>query len=286
MRTLALGIGAASVLAVFACNALNGADALSTDPSASDEPALTGPGTSGSSGTSGTSGTTGHDHPTTPEGGSSSGSSGGAPDAGDASIDATGPTFTDDFQRANGAVGNGWFEKTPGRLELVNGAVRQNAKGLYKNLFVARPTSENLRDVLVQVTVSFPTASADPGVFARIQSGSEVQDRFFAYSLYADGANDLFISRDDGTSFTDMGSSVISPPLVPGQLYRLSLQATGDNPVRLVGSVAKTDGTVLATITANDASSSRIAAAGAVGFGSSVSQNGTWDDFRRVTLLP
>lgn len=85
--------------------------------------------------------------------------------------------------------------------------------------------------------------------------------------------------------FTDMGSSLITPPLVAGAQYRLSLQVTGDTPVHLVGSIAKADGTVLATITANDGSAQRFVTAGSVGFGSSVAMNGRWDDFR-VILLP
>ncbi|CAN5884536.1 hypothetical protein BH11MYX4_BH11MYX4_03200 [soil metagenome] len=276
-------VGAACVVAVAACNALSGADALSTDPSGSSEPELTAPGAS----SSGSSGTTGHDHPGASDAGSSSGSSGtsgGAPV--DAAVDASGPTFVDDFQRPSGTVGNGWLEKTSGALSLVNGAVRQGSTGIYRNLLVARPSAENVRDVLVQVTISFPALDADPGLFARIQAGSEIKDRLLGYGVYADGANDLFVSRDDGTAFADLGSSIITPALVPGAQYRLSLQVTGDSPVHLVASIAKLDGTVLAAITANDGSGKRFTNAGSVGFGSSVARNGTWDDFRRVTLLP
>ena len=275
-------VGAACVAAVAACNALSGADALSTDPTGASEPELTAPGAS-SSGSSGSSGATGHDHPSASDGGSSSGSSGTSVDA---AVDASGPTFVDDFMRPNGTVGNGWLEKTAGALSLVNGAVRQGSTGIYRNLLVARPSAENVRDVLVQVTISFPALDADPGLFARIQTGSEIKDRLLGYGVYADGANDLFVSRDDGTAFADLGSSIITPALEPGAQYRLSLQVTGDSPVHLVASIAKLDGTVLAAITTNDGSGKRFTSAGSVGFGSSVAKNGTWDDFRRVTLLP
>jgi hypothetical protein len=149
---------------------------------------------------------------------------------------------------------------------------------------VSRPATEDALDVLVQVTVTVPAVTADPGLFARIQPGSQQLNHFYGYSVYADGANDLYVSRDDGNLFVDQGSSVISPPLVVGQSYRLSLQVTGTSPVHLVGSISQLDGTVLATITANDASAKRISAAGSVGFGSSVSVNGRWDDYKRITL--
>ena len=71
-----------------------------------------------------------------------------------------------------------------------------------------------------------------------------------------------------------------------GQSYRLSLQVTGTNPVHLVGSLSKLDGTVVAAITTNDATGKRITRAGSVGFGSSAAIGGRWDDFRRVTLPP
>jgi hypothetical protein len=64
------------------------------------------------------------------------------------------------------------------------------------------------------------------------------------------------------------------------------LEVTGTNPVHLVGSLSQLDGTVVATITANDASTKRLATAGSVGFGSSASVNGRWDDFKRITLAP
>lgn len=194
------------------------------------------------------------------------------------------PTFVDDFARPAGAIGNGWIEKTAGAFALVNGGVQQSQSGIYRNLMVSRPASEDALDVLVQVTVTFPVVTADPGLFARIQPGSDQPNRFYGYSVYADGANNLYVSRDDGNVFVDQGSSVISPPLVVGQSYRLSWQVTGTSPVHLVGSISQLDGTVLATITANDASLKRIQTAGSVGFGSSVSVNGRWDDYKRITL--
>ena len=68
--------------------------------------------------------------------------------------------------------------------------------------------------------------------------------------------------------------------------YRLSLQVTGSNPVRVVGSISTLDGNVVAAITGNDTSDKRITAAGSVGFGSSNTLGGRFDDFRRVTLPP
>jgi hypothetical protein len=61
---------------------------------------------------------------------------------------------------------------------------------------------------------------------------------------------------------------------------------TGENPVHLVGTLSQVDGTVLATIIANDGSAKRIATPRSVGFGSSASVGGRWDDFKRITLRP
>ena len=280
------------LLLLAACNVLTGSDGLSTRPAGEAQPELASPipstsGASGSSGTSGASGPTARDHAPAPDASSSGspGTSDAAPDDAGTSVDAGPPAFADDFQRPNGTLGNGWITKTAGTFSLVNGAAQQSQTGIYRNLFVSRPSAENVRDVLVQATVTFPTMTSDPCLFARIQAGSDVKDRFLGYSVYPDGANNLYVSRDDGAAFTDMGASLITPPLVAGAQYRLSLQVTGDTPVHLVGSIAKTDGTVLATITANDGSAQRFVTAGSVGFGSSVAMNGRWDDVR-VRLLP
>lgn len=274
------GVGFAALLA--ACNMLSGADGLTSGPDAIEQPQVSAPpmGTSGGDGSSRP-----HDPPATDSGATTL-----PPDDGgiDAASEAAAqlPTFVDDFARTDGLLGNGWISKTAGAFTLTSGGVQQGQSGIYRNLFNSRPASEDALDVLVQATVTFPVTTADPGVFARIQPGSEVNNRFLGYSLYPDGANNLYVSRDDGTMFIDQGSSVISPPLVVGESYRLSLQVTGTNPVHLVGSISHLDGTVLATITANDASPKRIATAGSVGFGSSVALNGRWDDFKRITLPP
>jgi hypothetical protein len=281
---LVFGTGAACVALLAACNMLNGADSLSAEPDAVEQPQVSTPppGSSGTSGTSGTS-TRPHDPPGTDAGVTSL-----PPDEGgiDAASEAAAmlPTFVDDFARADGPIGNGWIEKTAGAFALNAGAVKQSQGGIYRNLFVSRPASEDALDVLVQATVTFPVSAADPCLFTRIQKGSDVVDHFVAYSVYPDGANNLYVSRDDGNVFVDQGSSVISPPLVVGQSYRLALEVTGTNPVHLVGSLSQLDGTVVATITANDASAKRIATAGSVGFGSSASVNGRWDDYKRITL--
>lgn len=269
-----------------ACNVLSGADGLTSEPDGVEQPQVSSP--PGSSGTSGTGDTADaarvHDPPSASDGAVT------PLPTDEAGIDAASeaaaalPTFLDNFARPNGDIGNSWIQKTAGAFALVDGTVQQSQGGIYRNLFNSRPASEDVLDVLAQVTVTFPVTTADPGLFARIQAGSDVVNHFVAYSVYPDGANDLYVSRDDGDVFVDQGSSVISPPLVVGQSYRLSLQVTGTNPVHLVGSLSLLDGTVVATITANDASDKRITTAGSVGFGSSASVNGRWDDFKRVTL--
>jgi len=287
MGRLVFAGGFACVALVAACNVLSGADSLTADEAAADEsPQTSAPPSSESDGSAASSDPTRPHEPL-------SAADAGAPmtlapnEAGiDAASDAAAmlPTFSDDFSRPDGTLGNGWIEKTAGAFSLVGGAAQQNQGGIYRNLFISRPAAEDVLDVLAQVTVTFPATGADPGLFARIQPGSDVINHFVAYSVYPDGANNLYVSRDDGTMFIDQGSSVISPPLLVGQSYRLSLQVTGTDPVQLVGSIAHLDGTVIATITANDGSTKRLTTPGSVGFGSSASVGGRWDDFKRVTL--
>lgn len=78
------------------------------------------------------------------------------------------PMFLDTFSRADGTpIGNGWIEKSPTTFALVNGAVQQKQTGTYRNLFVSRPASENVADVLLHTTMTFSVSTADPCLFAR-----------------------------------------------------------------------------------------------------------------------
>ncbi|MDB4937186.1 MAG: hypothetical protein JWP87_4158 [Labilithrix sp.] len=290
MGKLVLGAAAASVALLVACNALSGADALSTDPSSGDTE-ITPPETTAAGASSGGTTTTepparlGHEPPpATDDAAPPPPVDGGFDAASEAAT--TLPTFLEDFARADGPLGNAWIEKTAGKFAVKTGAAQQSATGLYRNLFASRPASENALDVFVQATITFPVDKADPCIFARIQPGSEVLDRFYAYSAYPDGAGNFYVSRDDGTQFVDMGSAIIAPPLVVGESYRISLQVTGTSPVSLQGALTKLDGTVVAAISASDGSAKRIVTTGSVGFGSSGALNGRWDDFMRVTLAP
>jgi hypothetical protein len=273
--------------AATACNSLSGVDGLSTDTSADSQmepPRNDAPASSASSG---------HDHDPDATGTPSGNPPAADDDAGtvaDAASEAgmTLPTFTDDFNRADSMlVGNGWVEKSPGKFPIVSGAVQQNQNGIYRNLFVSRPASENVHDVLVQATVTYANEMADPGIFARIQAQSAQQDQFVAYSMYPDGAADFYISRDDGNdNGADIGYVAIAPPLNPGTQYRMSLQVSGANPVHLVASITQLDGTVVVSLSTSDSSAKQITAAGSVGFGSSAASGGRVDDFKRVTLAP
>ncbi len=287
MGRLVVVSGFACVALVAACNALSGADGLTTDPAGVDESQQTSapPPRSDASSTGDGTSTRPHDPPPATD----SGVTTTIPPS-EAGVDAASeaaamlPTFMDDFARPDGVLGNGWIQKTADAFSLVGGAAQQSHTGIYRNLFNSRPATEDALDVLAQVTVTFPVAVADPCLFARIQPGSDVLNHFVAYSVYPDGANNLYVSRDDGDVFVDQGSSVISPPLVVGDSYRLSLQVTGTNPVQLIGSISHLDGTLIATITANDGSAKRLTTPGSVGFGSSASVPGRWDDFKRITL--
>lgn len=275
MGRYVLGSAVAGAVLLAGCNMLSGADALSSGVG-EDDAEITSPrrGDASSNETS-----RAHDAPLDGDAAGEPPDDSGVEPPSDAATAVT--PFFDDFARPNGALGNDWLVSTPATFALVNGAAQQNSTGNYRNLFVRRPADEDVRDVRVEGVVTFSVANADPCLFARLRADGT---GFHGYSVYPDGAGDLYVSRDDGAQFVDMGGSQISPPLTIGEHYRLSLQVTGTSPVQLVGSIAKLDGTVLASIRANDGSAKKITASGSVGFGSSSAMNGRFDDFRRSAV--
>ena len=76
----------------------------------------------------------------------------------------------------------------------------------------------------------------------------------------------------------------MSPKLVQGTTYRLTLKVTGTSPVHLEGALDTATGTRIASIVFDDNDAKRIQIAGSVGFGSGAAKDCRFDDFKRVTL--
>ena len=213
-----------------------------------------------------------------------------APDEGgiDAASEAaaTLPTFLDDFARPNGQIGNGWIEKTSGAFALTGGAVQQSQGGIYRNLFNSRPASEDAPRRPRAGDGHLPRQRRRPRPASLGSSRAPTWSiTSSAYSVYPDGANNLYVSRDDGSMFIDQGSSVdltaprrrsvVSPlpsgdghePRAPGGLARAARRHRARDHHRERRDPRK-----------------RLATPGSVGFGSSASVDGRWDDFNRITL--
>lgn len=270
--------------AACACNAITGADGLSTDPAGAESSVVPSrnrhdPGSSSGGSSSSSSGSSTSD----PDAGQLVDGGGTVPDAGtDAPPIGGGTTpFFDAFERAdNAAIGNGWIEKSD-KFAIAAGAVHQSGLGSYRNLIVRRPASEDALDVAISVDVTHDKVDGDPCLYARMQPASNTQGQLVGYTFYA-YFDYAYIDRDDGDTGTELASVAISPALPTGSKYSLTFRVTGTNPVKLDATVKNAAGAVVASFGAQDGSGKRITAPGAVGFGSGDADGALFDNFRRA----
>jgi hypothetical protein len=213
-------------------------------------------------------------------------------DSGDASN-----IFFDDFNRSDDALlGNGWIEKRSVAFSLSNDAVlRGDADAFnYSDNMVYRPAGEDIGDSQISVELIFPSAVAGyPQIHSRIQqntiTGAGAAD---AYLLYiSDSTTNATISRTRGqTNLTDFASATLSPPLVAGERYRLTLRVSGANPVFLYGMVEHFSAgswVMIGQVTAADSDSTQqLDDAGSVGFSASAEDPVpyVYDNFMRTPL--
>lgn len=204
------------------------------------------------------------------------------------------PQFVDDFNRSDSSnVGNGWIEKSPAAFALNAGAVEKAQVGSsYWDNIVFRPASENLQDV--EASVEFRLANLSPRypqIFARVQTATALTGGYLdAYILYvSDSATDAVLGRQDGSNFvTSLASIGIAPALNTTDNFRLRLSVTGTDPVNIVASIDRFNGTgwdVIGQAPVADSAPQRITSAGSVGFGgSSAEDQYTYDNFTRTDL--
>lgn len=218
-------------------------------------------------------------------GGMGSGARGGSSSTGGASS----VVFFDDFNRADDPdIGNGWVEKTPDAFALINDEVlKGNSSAIYRDHFVYRPLGENLLDVEVAAEI---VINALPPQFPQVcvrATKVTVPDELDAYCLYLSGSNSANLVRQkDDTFGNTLESPSLSTPLVVGERYRLTLEATGTNPVMLNALVehdTSSGWVTLASMTHADGDASAFTTPGAVGFlGSLAGQHFAVDNFRRT----
>lgn len=206
----------------------------------------------------------------------------------------SGPSFTDDFNRADGAnIGNGWLEKSASAFSLVTGEAAKVAAGGndYRNNVVYRPANEDILDA--ESAVEFRLTSTPvgyPQVLVRVQSASvATQNALDAYLLYmADSATTATLARQRGTAYdTALANVALSTALNTTDRYRLRLRATGTTPVALAAYVERFTGSawqIIGQASYNDSAANRISTAGSVGFGGYIETNYRFDNFSRTDL--
>jgi hypothetical protein len=202
----------------------------------------------------------------------------------------------DPFSRPDGAaIGNGWIEKTAATYSLTGGeVVRIQTTESYRDNMVYRPASEDVRDVEIAIGVRF---TALPPEFAQIfvrgaSATIAVPDSYDGYLFYVQGgqADEAVLGRQRGTPFvTTLSRFPLSPPLDAGSRYRMTLRATGAQPVALRAKIERREGDAWIAIgetAVEDHAATQITDAGTVGFAGNESATYIYDDFRRVSLAP
>lgn len=191
------------------------------------------------------------------------------------------PSFVDDFERADGPIGNGWALKTPAAFSIASGGVREDLEGVGWNLLVQRPTAENALDVEVSASFTFASGLDDPSLYARLQPESDQPDRFVGYRLRI-GATLIELTLGYSGGVQPLAKENLLPSLVVGRSYRLYLRTSGTDPVVVQAAVGLSDGTIFRSVLAESASANRIVIPGRTAFSSSSKSGCRWDDFRMI----
>lgn len=214
----------------------------------------------------------------------------------DASGDAPGGELVDSFSRPDGAaIGNGWIEKQASTYALAGGeVVRIDTAESYRDNMVYRPASEDLRDVEITVGVRF--TALPPGfaqIFVRGAAATiAAPDSYDGYLLYVDGerAGEAVLGRQRGSVFvTTLSRFPLSPVPDTSGMFRMTLRATGAQPVALQARIERLEGrswTTIGETAVEDSAAAQIDAAGTVGFAGNELAAYVYDDFRRVALAP
>ncbi len=217
----------------------------------------------------------------------------------DATVADASVVFIDDFNRANGPLGNGWIEKTPASFAILGGVAQRQADTTvnYTDAICYRPASEDVLDVEASVEVYESQTNSSPHypqIYVRVQSNSiSTPGMADGYGLYInDDPAVAILGRQGGSAFVvSLATLNLAPAIDQSARFRLRLSATGTTSVQLEAYVETlTDGgawQVLGHASYADTSPMRIAAPGSVGFsGGSPEALGeyVYDNFTRTSL--
>ncbi len=202
--------------------------------------------------------------------------------------DGAAPAFTDDFDRADGPPGNGWIEKTPGRL-VISGGHLVPTSGDYRDGFDYR-ANDDLTDVELGVELAFSMPpEGDPQLLVRLQHATLAQPGAFdGYVCWIGSAGTVIkVGRENGGTLSALAQTSFSSPLATSSVHRLRCRVTGQSPVQIVGIVEKQAGvtwTEVSRASFADSSPQRITKSGTVALGNNTAPVFTFDNFSRTAL--
>lgn len=188
-------------------------------------------------------------------------------------------TFTDNFTRANGSIGNGWNNaKSNGSITIdSNRASLTRVSGIEP--IAVRPISESN---LNQEAILYWTASATHGayVYNRMQDSNNT---YGAY-VYFGTMTVVDITRIVGGTTTSLLTPTI-PAIVIGNNYSLRIRCTGTNPTTIEVELRnETTGTQSGLWTVTD-STAALQTVGLTGFGNTADPTSFFNRFEVNTLV-
>ncbi len=193
--------------------------------------------------------------------------------------------FSDDFERSDGALGNGWFAKHPS-LAIFGGEAHQSAN--LSNADALALHSDSLLDTEIAASITLgDEAGSWHALFARAQEPLSSEPGHINAYMLGFNAVQVFVGvykRDASGGIGPGGClSTFSTSLVVGQTYRAILRVSGRDPVALEAAVLRTDGSLIGGVRCDDSGPYRIVTGGRSGFGSG-SRNTRFDEFTLRTL--
>lgn len=192
-----------------------------------------------------------------------------------------GVTWTDDFNRTNGGVGNGWIEGKPNIWSIEGNQLKVFGAGLdYTQHWLYRPAAEQLRDLFASVEFT-PTDS--PPSFPQVHVRAIVEPhRCYAVGVPLDAKKIFWVRATPGKT-TTLGEVGLSEPIVVGRRHRLTIGAFGQSPVEIAAKIERESGdgvwTVIGTGSTSDISDERISGPGVFGVSANTIPNYTYDNF-------
>jgi hypothetical protein len=189
--------------------------------------------------------------------------------------------FHDDFDRPDGPVGNGWIQGDAARYEIVNDEVPVTGGGFaFQSDYLYRPASPDALDIEASIEFTLRSLPPElPQVHVRV-----TREKSHCYAVGVPANDSFFWGRcAPQGDFDQMGAQDLSEELAVGKTYRLSIAATGTNPVHLVMKVERAGAggtfTPIGVAEADDATPKRVAETGMFGISANGDPNYTYDDF-------